>query len=102
MAAARRRLAHGISFEGQMNKADDTYRQGLAMLGLPVGEDRHWDSELQRWVWPADIDDALNAAQVAISEYYNNPDRSEAERWLLKAYAANQPTINPLDHEQTK
>lgn len=72
-----------------MTQADETYRQGLAMLGLPVGEDRHWDSELQRWVWPADVEAALDAACLAIDEYYNG-DRDAAERWLLKAYAANQ------------
>jgi hypothetical protein len=34
-----------------------------------------------------DVEDALNAAQLAIDEYYNG-DREWAERWLLKAHEA--------------
>lgn len=63
--------------------------------------DRRWDSVLQQWVHDDDVNTALDAARLAIDEYYNG-DRSEAERWLLKAYAANQPALNSLDHEQTK
>lgn len=36
------------------------------------------------------IETAVDLAQLAISEYYNSADRTWAERWLLKAYAANQ------------
>jgi hypothetical protein len=35
------------------------------------------------------IEDALNTAQTAIDAYYNG-DRVWAERWLLRAYEANQ------------
>jgi hypothetical protein len=51
--------------------------------------DRYWDTELQQWVYDDDVYMALNAAQLAICEYYNNEDRSEAARWLLKAHQAN-------------
>jgi hypothetical protein len=34
-------------------------------------------------------DDALNQAHLVIDEYYNG-DRAWAERWLLRAYEANQ------------
>lgn len=50
--------------------------------------DRHWHSGMQHWVYPTDIDNALDAAQLAITEYYNG-DRAWAEQWLLNAYAAN-------------
>jgi hypothetical protein len=36
----------------------------------------------------ADVQDALDAAELAIREYYNG-DREWAEAWLLKALAAN-------------
>ncbi len=51
--------------------------------------DRRWDTELQRWVYGIEVSDALNDAQTAIFEYYNG-DRDWAERWLVKAYEANQ------------
>ena len=37
----------------------------------------------------SDVSEALDAAQLAIEEYYNG-DHSWAEGWLLKAYKANQ------------
>jgi hypothetical protein len=52
-------------------------------------DDRRWDSELQRWVYGIEVSDALNDAQTAIEEYYNG-DRDWAERWLVRAYEANQ------------
>jgi hypothetical protein len=54
-----------------------------------VPPDRYWDSGLQQWIYPQDIDDALNQAHLVIDEYYNG-DRAWAEAWLLKAHAANQ------------
>jgi hypothetical protein len=51
--------------------------------------DRYWSIEQQRWVYPAEVDDALNQAQLVIDEYYNG-DRAWAEAWLLKAHEANQ------------
>jgi hypothetical protein len=54
-----------------------------------VTADRRWDTELQRWVYGIEVSDALNDAQAAIFEYYNG-DRDWAERWLLRAYEANQ------------
>lgn len=48
--------------------------------------DRYWNRE--RWVYPAEVEEALNAAQLAIDEYYNG-DRAWAEKWLLKAYEVN-------------
>jgi hypothetical protein len=36
----------------------------------------------------ADVNEALDAAQLTIEEYYNG-DREWAEAWLLKAAAAN-------------
>jgi hypothetical protein len=50
--------------------------------------DRHWHTGLQRWVWPSEVTDALNQAQLVIDEYYNG-DRAWAEAWLLKAHEAN-------------
>ncbi len=52
-------------------------------------KERHWSSEGQRWVWPGEIEVALDMAELAVMEYHNG-DRSLAEQWLLKAYAANQ------------
>jgi len=51
--------------------------------------ERYWSSEGQRWVWPGEIEAALNEAELAIMEYHNG-DRAWAEQWLLKAYEANQ------------
>jgi hypothetical protein len=51
--------------------------------------DRYWSTEQQRWIHPAEVDDALNAALLAIDNYYNG-DRAWAEAWLLKAHEANQ------------
>lgn len=51
--------------------------------------DRHWDSELQQWMYEADISSALDEASLALDEYYNG-DRAWAERWLLQAHEANQ------------
>lgn len=41
-----------------------------------------------QWVWPQDVEDALDAAQLAITEYHNG-DREWATRWLLRALEAN-------------
>ena len=53
-------------------------------------KDRYWNGE--RWVWPDDVADAVNAAQVAIHSYYNeySDDYAAAVKWLLKAHEANQ------------
>ena len=59
--------------------------------------DRHWNGD--RWVWECDVSEALNAAQLAIDEYYNG-NRDFAEAWLLKAYEANQPKVpDPLTYD---
>jgi len=50
---------------------------------------RLWNTELQRWVYPAETEAALNAALLTIDNYYNG-DRVYAERWLLAAYDVNQ------------
>ncbi len=50
--------------------------------------DRSWNTKLQEWVYEADIQEALDAAQLAITEYHNG-DREWAERWLTKAAKAN-------------
>ena len=50
-------------------------------------KDRRWNGE--QWVYPHEVDEALDAATLAIEEYYNG-DRASAERWLLKAHEANQ------------
>lgn len=50
---------------------------------------RYWDGELVRWVYPSEVSEALDAAQLAIEEYYNG-DRQWAERWLLRAKEAQQ------------
>ena len=47
--------------------------------------DRYWNGE--QWVWPEDVNKALDAAQLAIDEYYNG-NREWAERWLLSAHKA--------------
>ena len=52
--------------------------------------DRRWDSELQRWVHDDDVYSGLHGAQLALWEYHNG-DRQWAERWLLRAFEANQP-----------
>lgn len=49
---------------------------------------RHWNTDAQEWIYGADVSEALDAAQLAITEYYNG-DRAWAERWLLNACAAN-------------
>jgi hypothetical protein len=50
--------------------------------------ERHWDGELGQWVSGVDIEQALDAARLAIEEYYNG-DRAWAERWIVRAYEAN-------------
>jgi hypothetical protein len=47
---------------------------------------RHWNGK--QWVYPAEVSEALDAAVLAIDEYYNG-DRAWAEEWLLKAAEAN-------------
>ncbi len=51
--------------------------------------DRSWNTKLQDWLYEADIQEALDAAQLAITEYHNG-DREWAERWLIKAAQANE------------
>ncbi len=46
------------------------------------------DAAIKERAYQADVNDALDAAQVAIDEYYNG-DREWAEAWLLKATTAN-------------
>ena len=43
----------------------------------------------------SDVSEALDAAQLAIEEYYNG-DRAWAAIWLLKAYQANQYPLKEL------
>jgi hypothetical protein len=55
--------------------------------------ERHWLSASEkepfgRWVYEFEMREALDAAQLAISEYYNG-DRAWAEWWLIKAAEAN-------------
>ncbi len=50
--------------------------------------ERHWNTELQDWVFNDEINSALDAAQLAITEYHNG-DRAWAESWLLRAVEAN-------------
>jgi hypothetical protein len=42
-----------------------------------------------------DVSEALDAAQLAIEEYYNG-DRAWAEEWLLRASEAQKPLPQPL------
>ena len=51
---------------------------------------------VKRLTYEADVEDALNAAILAIDEYYNG-DRKWAEVWLLKAFAANRPNGAKFD-----
>jgi len=51
--------------------------------------DRFWNTALQRWVYPNEIQSALDEAEMALDGYYNG-DRTSAEKWLLIAYEANQ------------
>ena len=51
--------------------------------------EREWNSGLQQWVYTAEINEALDMAQLAIMEYHNG-DRAWAEAWLIRAYEANQ------------
>ena len=69
----------------------DTQTGGAVGAGSQGGEahDRRWDTVLQRWVYGIEVSDALHDAQTAIFEYYNG-DRAWAERWLVRAYEANQ------------
>lgn len=39
----------------------------------------------------AEVNEALDAAELALDEYYNG-DREFAEKWLLKAVEANRQT----------
>ena len=67
------------------------YGRRLVPMQLKNGaamNDRRWDSELQQWVYDDDVYQALDAAHLAIQEYYNG-DRAWAERWLLRAHEAN-------------
>lgn len=50
---------------------------------------RHWDSELQQWIYDDDVYKGLDAASLAIAEYHNG-DRAWAERWLIRACEANE------------
>jgi hypothetical protein len=47
---------------------------------------RRWSGT--QWIYPAEVSEALDAAVLAIDEYYNG-DRAWAEEWLLKAAEAN-------------
>ena len=51
--------------------------------------ERHWDGELGQWVYDSYINEALDAAQLAITEYHNG-DRAWATRWLIRAHEVNQ------------
>ncbi len=55
-------------------------------MSVKSASERHWNGE--RWVYDSEISDALDAAQLALTEYYNG-DRAWAERWLLRAHEAN-------------
>ena len=50
--------------------------------------ERHWNSELQQWVYDDDVYQALDAAELAIREYHNG-NREWAETWLMRAMEAN-------------
>ncbi len=63
--------------------------RGLDVQNQLTMTDRHWDSELQQWVHAEDVSKALDAALLATEEFYNG-DRAWAERWLIRAYEANQ------------
>jgi hypothetical protein len=52
---------------------------------------RYWNGK--QWVYPAEVSAALDAAQLAIDEYYNG-DRVWAEQWLLNAMEANKEKAN--------
>jgi hypothetical protein len=54
--------------------------------------ERRWDNELQLWIYDDDVNMALNQAQLAVNELYNG-DRAWAERWLVRAYEANQGRV---------
>ena len=69
----------------------DPYTDGLKLLGLPVDESvatagGALSPELAHEFF---VTLALNQATLAIDEYYNG-DRAWAERWLIRAYEANQ------------
>ena len=46
-----------------------------------------------------DVSAALDAAQLAIEEYYNG-DRAWAEQWLLKAMEANREPQRPTTWQE--
>lgn len=46
------------------------------------------EADIQRRAAERDLEDALEAAQLAISEYHNG-DREWAARWLLQSHKAN-------------
>jgi len=53
-----------------------------------MSADRYWHTEMQAWVWDSEVNEALDAAQLAITEYHNG-DRAWAEQWLIQALEAN-------------
>jgi hypothetical protein len=59
--------------EGEQEMTHEEYSHGIRMLGL----------------MPQLVDMALSQTLLAIDEYYNG-DRAWAERWLVRAYEANQ------------
>lgn len=54
-----------------------------------MSEDRFWLGD--RWVYPTEVNEALDATRLAIDEYYNG-DRNWAITWLLNAMEANAKT----------
>lgn len=63
--------------------------------------DRSWNSKLQDWVYDADIQEALDAAQLAITEYHNG-DREWAECWLIKSSCINQWDAREFSRHETE
>lgn len=55
---------------------------------------RLWNTILQRWVYPNEMQAALDAAEMVLDGYYNG-DRTSAEKWLLVAHEANQNDPRP-------
>jgi hypothetical protein len=82
-------MNYSVEFAFNFSPCDRAGNGDFSMPLLYESDDsRVWDSELQRWVYPSEVDDALNATLLAIDEYYNG-NRQAAVHWMLKAHEAN-------------
>lgn len=74
----------------RIERSNEKYNRAVEKQAIDPDIDRRWNGEC--WFYPQEVDEALDAARLAIEEYYNGDregDRERAKRWLLNAVEAN-------------